>query len=59
MNSDFRKSSYSGGASSNCVEIGSDQGQGAALIRDTKQAGAGPVLSVPADAWSAFLATIR
>lgn len=57
MNSDFRKSSYSGGMNSNCVEIGSNEG--ATLIRDTKQAGVGPVLSVPAGAWSAFLATIR
>jgi hypothetical protein len=39
------------------VEAGADA-QGV-LVRDTVQVGAGPVLSVPAVAWSAFLATIR
>ena len=57
MNSEWRKSTYSQASGGNCVEVGSYQG--AALIRDTTQRGAGPVLSVPAATWSAFLATIR
>ena len=57
MNSEWRKSTYSQASGGDCVEVGSDQG--AALIRDTTQRGAGPVLSVPAATWSAFLATIR
>ena len=57
MSSEWRKSSYSGGNSSNCVEVGS--ARGAAVVRDTKDNGTGPVLSVPAAAWSRFLDGIR
>jgi hypothetical protein len=57
MNSKWRKSSYSNTTGGQCVEAGIDA-QGV-LVRDTVQADAGPVLSVPAVAWSAFLATIR
>jgi len=55
-NSPWRKSSYSGGSSSNCVEVASD---GGVLVRDTKDNGVGPVLSLPAVAWSRFLDGIR
>lgn len=57
MKSEWRKSTYSQASGGNCVETGTDT-QGV-LIRDTKQADVGPVLSVPAGAWSAFLATVR
>ena len=43
----WRKSSYSGGEG-NCIEVADHDGR--VLVRDTKQAGRGPVLSVsPAD----------
>jgi hypothetical protein len=44
----WRKSSYSDGSGGNCVELGSAPGH--VLIRDTKQAGAGPVLAFSATA---------
>lgn len=55
MNSAWRKSSYSGGSTGNCVEVGS---AGAVLVRDTTDRG-GFTLTVPAAAWSVFLATVR
>jgi Domain of unknown function (DUF397) len=51
----WRKSTYSGGANQSCVEVATAS---AVLVRDTTNR-AGCTLSVPADAWSAFLATIR
>jgi hypothetical protein len=51
----WRKSSYSGGdggGNDNCVEIALDGSL--AAIRDSKNA-TGPVLAVPAAAWSAFV----
>jgi hypothetical protein len=56
MSSAWRKSSYSGNETGGCVEVGTAN---LVLIRDTTQHGAGPVLSVPAGAWGAFLAAIR
>jgi Domain of unknown function (DUF397) len=58
MSSDnsWRKSSYSSTTGGNCVEVASD---GGVLVRDTKDNGIGPVLSVPAAAWSRFLDGIR
>ena len=55
----WRKSSYSsgnGGGNDNCVEVA--LGQRAAAVRDSKNA-AGPVLAVPAAAWSALLHVCR
>jgi hypothetical protein len=55
--SDWRKSSYSGAqAGTSCVELATAS-QGVA-VRDTTDR-AGFTLSVPADAWTAFLATLR
>ncbi len=54
MSSAWRKSSHSGNDTGGCVEVGTAD---AVLIRDTTQHGTGPVLCVPAGAWSAFLAT--
>lgn len=52
----WRVSSYSSGASGNCVEVG--RSDALILIRDTKDR-AGVILSVPPSAWSAFTATVR
>lgn len=52
----WRKSTYSGGASNNCVEVGSDSG---VLVRDTKDSGTGPVLAFAPATWSDFLATLK
>jgi hypothetical protein len=52
----WRKSTFSGGNGSNCVEVG---GSGpAVLVRDTKDR-AGAALTFDADAWRRFAATIR
>jgi uncharacterized protein DUF397 len=54
--SPWRKSSYSTGAQSQCVEVAA--AQGTTLIRDTTDR-ARITLSVPAAAWTAFLTTLR
>ncbi|MDT0268126.1 DUF397 domain-containing protein [Streptomyces sp. DSM 44915] len=55
MNSmaEWRKSSYSDGGQGNCLEV-RDGVSGAVPVRDSKVAG-GPVLTVSAPAWSAFV----
>jgi hypothetical protein len=50
----WRKSSYSSTGGANCVEVASGD---AVAVRDTTDRG-GITLSVPAGAWSAFLATL-
>lgn len=52
----WRKSTFSGGNGSNCVEV--SQAAGRVLVRDTKDR-AGAVLAVGADAWRRFAATVR
>ena len=52
---DWRKSSYSNANGGQCVETAS--AKGAVLVRDTTDRD-GVMLSVPAAAWQAFLATI-
>ena len=54
MNSEWRKSSYSGGSSGNCLEARVDAGKGRALIRDTQNRELG-ALAVPAQEWIALL----
>lgn len=56
MNSPWRKSSYSGGNSSNCVEVAMAD---AVLVRDTKDNGNGPVLRVSLADWSRLLRSVR
>jgi Domain of unknown function (DUF397) len=52
----WRKSSYSGGNGSNCVEVG---GAGrAVVVRDTKDR-AGSALTFAPDAWRRFAATVK
>ncbi|MCZ1008871.1 DUF397 domain-containing protein [Streptomyces lydicus] len=53
----WRKSSYSDGGADNCVEV-SDGFPGAVPVRDSKYP-TGGVLLFPAEAWSAFIATVK
>lgn len=53
--SPWRKSTYSGGANSTCVEVAAAP---AVLVRDTADR-SGPVLRISAAAWSSFLAMLR
>lgn len=55
MSSEWRKSTYSGGANNQCVECGT--GAGTVLVRDTADRG-GVTLSVTARAWSQFISAI-
>jgi uncharacterized protein DUF397 len=49
---EWRKSSYSGGGNSNCVEVALDEF--AAAVRDSKNS-AGPQLNFPFGAWRSFV----
>ena len=49
----WRKSTRSGPNSDNCVEVQTTPG--VVNVRDTKDHGAGPVLSFTPDEWQAFL----
>lgn len=51
------KSSYSGASGGNCIEV--NDAATRVLVRDTKQAGNGPVLRFTPDAWKAFASTIK
>jgi hypothetical protein len=53
----WRKSSYSGNGGNDCVELAGHDGL--VLVRDTKQAGTGPVLGFSAEAWQAFTGQLR
>lgn len=53
----WRKSSHSGNNGGDCVEAGS--APGAVLVRDTRQAGHGPVLRFSASAWRAFADQVK
>jgi Domain of unknown function (DUF397) len=52
---DWRKSSFSGANGGNCVEVASACG---VMVRDSADHD-GVTLSVPVDAWSAFMAGIK
>lgn len=52
----WRKATYSGGNGGGCVEVGHSSGQIA--IRDTKNHGTGPVLTVSGTAWRSFTGTL-
>jgi hypothetical protein len=54
----WRKSSFSGANGGNCVEVG-QAGDGAVLVRDTKDRGHGPVHRYSAAEWRAFVAGVR
>jgi hypothetical protein len=53
----WRKSSYSANGGTDCVEAG--HVQGAVLVRDTTQLGAGPVLRVTPRDWARFTRALR
>lgn len=56
----WRKSTYSSGGASNCVEVG--HAARAVKVRDTKEQHLGTgrtVLSVPAPAWGNFTRSLR
>jgi hypothetical protein len=53
----WRKASYSSNGGSDCVELADNDGL--VLVRDTKQAGTGPVLNFSADAWQAFTGSLK
>ncbi|MFE2551914.1 DUF397 domain-containing protein [Streptomyces sp. NPDC059355] len=54
----WRKSSYSNGEGGDCVEVSGDL-PGIVPVRDTKLAGAGPVLVFPVAAWSSFIRGVK
>ncbi len=53
----WRTSSYSGSQGGNCVEMAAHGGR--VLVRDTRQAGAGPVLRFSAHAWRRFADQVK
>ncbi|MEU7605457.1 DUF397 domain-containing protein [Streptomyces sp. NPDC041003] len=54
----WRRSSYSNGDGGSCVEV-SDDLSGVIPVRDSKLAGAGPVLVFPAAAWAPFIRAVK
>ncbi|HEX4833243.1 MAG TPA: DUF397 domain-containing protein [Trebonia sp.] len=56
MSSEWRKSSYSGGANNQCVECGT--ATGSVLVRDATDRD-GAALSVSASAWATFTGALR
>jgi hypothetical protein len=55
MDSNWRKSCYSGSNGGECVEVATTE---AVLVRDTADRN-GPMLTFTADAWRAFTTAIR
>jgi hypothetical protein len=56
MESNWRKSSYSGDNGGECVEVAS--ASGSVLVRDTTDQ-TGPVLAFTVDEWRAFVSTVE
>jgi Domain of unknown function (DUF397) len=56
LSAPWRKSSYSANGGQDCIEVGGD---GAVLIRDTKDREHGPVLRVNPTAFAEFTTRIR
>ena len=54
----WRKSTYSSGNGGSCVEV-ADNLPGVVGVRDTKDRGAGPILTFTAEAWQAFVGGVR
>jgi hypothetical protein len=57
-NTQWRKSSYSGNTGGDCVEVAATRPTGAVPVRDSKNP-SGPVLTVGAGAWRAFVDGLR
>ncbi|OLT14085.1 DUF397 domain-containing protein [Pseudonocardia sp. CNS-139] len=53
----WRKSSYSNGAGGECVEVADLPG--GRLVRDTKDAGNGPILRFTDEQWGAFVSAVK
>ncbi len=56
--SGWRKSSYSGGSSDNCLEVGDTPAPTHVPVRDSKNP-AGPAVVFSASAWSAFVSGLK
>jgi hypothetical protein len=54
----WRKSSFSNGEGGACVEV-ADLADGGRAVRDSKDRGAGPILSFTAEEWRAFVAGVK
>lgn len=54
----FRKASFSNIDEGGCVEV-ADLADGSRLVRDSKQGGAGAVLSFTASEWASFTKGVR
>lgn len=52
----WRKSSYSSGNGGSCVEVANED---RVLVRDTTQAGTGPVLRFSSAAWRKFTGQVK
>ncbi|WP_149825528.1 DUF397 domain-containing protein [Streptomyces tailanensis] len=57
-NARWRKSSYSGNTGGDCVEVAHGCPTGAVPVRDSKNP-SGPVVTVGASAWQAFVDGLR
>ncbi|MCM1939827.1 DUF397 domain-containing protein [Streptomyces sp. G3] len=57
-NTQWRKSSYSGNTGGDCVEVADNCPTRAVPVRDSKNP-SGPVVTVGADAWQAFVDALR
>ncbi|MBZ6081574.1 DUF397 domain-containing protein [Streptomyces olivaceus] len=57
-NVEWRKSSYSGSNGGECVEVADDCSAGSVPVRDSK-APSGPIVTVSAPAWQAFVDGLR
>ncbi|MEW2073960.1 DUF397 domain-containing protein [Streptomyces sp. NPDC012403] len=57
-NARWRKSSYSGSNGGECVEVAPIHPAGTVPVRDSKNP-SGPVVTVGADAWQAFVDGLR
>jgi hypothetical protein len=57
-NVEWRKSSYSGSNGGECVEVADGCPAGAVPVRDSKNP-SGPVLTIGAPAWQAFVDGLR
>lgn len=57
MNIRWRKSTYSSGNGGNCIEVAGQARR--VLVRDTRQAGTGPVLRFSPSAWRRFADQVK
>ncbi|KJK44172.1 DUF397 domain-containing protein [Streptomyces sp. NRRL F-4428] len=55
----WRTSSYSNGDGGSCVEVARELLPALVPVRDTKQSGAGPVLTFAAAAWASFVQGVK